>query len=338
MARRLTLDYLKTESGSGLVPVGAAALAIVLANSPASADYFAFIGAPFTIQVGAFDETQSVFAWVKDALMAILFLVVGMQVKFEVIRGELSSYRRLGLPVLAALGGAVAPALVYLAFNVGPGGQPQAWPTAVVTDTAFALAILSMAAPRMPSALRVFLMTLAMADNLAAVGLIAVLFAGKLHAAALAGAGVTLALLAVMGWWKRAPFAFYAAGFVLVWAFVLESGLNTSIAGVACAMTVPIGARRTGQESALKFFMDSLHPYVAYGVLPLFAFCAAGFSLAGLSAPDLLGPAPLGIAIGLAVGKPLGILAFCALAVALRIGRRPTGVTWLELAGAASLA
>src|SRR5260221_11623635 len=242
MARRLTLDYLKTESGSGLILAGAALGAILLANSPWAHRYFAFIGAAITVHIGAFDETQSVLKWVKDGLMAVVFLVVGMQVKFEVLRGELASYRRLGLPVLAALGGVAGPALVYVGLNLGPGGQPQGWPSAVATDIAFALAALAIASPRMPSALRVFLMTLALADDLAAVGLIGLLFTAKLHAAALAGAAATLGLLAVMGWWKRAPFLFYAAGFVLVWAFVLESGVNTSLAGVACAMTVPIGA------------------------------------------------------------------------------------------------
>src|SRR5438477_11333217 len=157
MARRLTLDYLKTESGSGLVLAVAAVAAVALANSPLAERYFAFVVHPFTIQVGAFDETRSVFGWIKDALMAIFFLVVGMEVKFEVLKGELSSPRRLAFPVFAALGGMAAPALIYVAVNLAPGGQPHGWPTAIAADIALGLTVLSVAAPRMPSALRVFL-------------------------------------------------------------------------------------------------------------------------------------------------------------------------------------
>jgi len=337
MARRFTLDYLKTESGSGMILALAAAVAIVLANSPWSGRYFAFISYPIRLQIGGFAETMAVLDWVKEGLMAVFFLVVGMEIKFEALRGDLSSPRRLALPVLGALGGMVVPAAIYLLMNAGPGGEPRGWPIPVATDIAFALAVLAVAAPRMPSALRVFLMTLAIADDLGAVALIAVLFTDTLRAAALAGAGVTLALVAVMGWWKRAPLLFYAVGFALVWGFTLESGVSPAVAGIACAFTVPIGARRNRPEGVLKFFMDSLHPYVAYAILPLFAFCAAGFSLAGLSGREIAGPMALGVALGLLIGKPLGVLGFTALALGLRAGRRPTGVTWLELAGAGVL-
>jgi NhaA family Na+:H+ antiporter len=241
------------------------------------------------------------------------------------------------LPVFAALGGMIVPALIYLAFNLGPGGAPWGWPTATATDIAFGLAALAIAAPGMPGALRVFLLTLAIADDLGAVGLIAVLYTSKLHALSLAGAAGALAVLAALSRWKRAPFLFYAIGFVVVWGFTLQSGVNASAAGVACAFTVPIGARRAGQESVLKFFMDSLHPYVAYAILPLFAFTAAGFSFHGLGGRALLSPVPLGIAAALLVGKPVGVFGFSLLAAVTRIGRRPAGVTWLELLGAAML-
>jgi len=342
MARRLTLDFLKTESGAGLLLVVAATAAVVMANSPWAHRYFAFIATPFSVRLGDFAETRSILAWVKDALMAIFFLVVGMEIKFEVLRGELSSPRRLALPVLAAAGGMIAPAAVYLALNLGAGdlniiGARQGWPIPTATDIAFALAVLAVAAPRMPGALRIFLLTLAIADDLGGVALIGLLFTSKLHIASLAGAGLTLAALALLSRWKRAPFLFYAAGFVAVWGLTLESGVNTSLAGVACALTVPIGARRAGQESVLQYFMDSLHPYVAYAILPLFAFAAAGFSLRGLHAHDILAPMPLGIALALLIGKPLGVFGFSFLAVASRIGRRPTGTTWLELLGVAML-
>ena len=337
MARRPTLEFLKTASGAGLVLAAAALAAMAMANSRWAPDYHAFIDWPVPVRIGDFSETRSVLGWVKDGLMAIFFLVLGMEIKFEALRGELASPRRLALPLLAAAGGMIAPALVYLALNSGPGGAPRAWPTTTATDIAFALAALSIAAPRVPSSLRVFLLTLAIADDVGAVGLIAVLFTTKLKLAAVAGASLTLAGLAAVSRWRRAPFLLYAVGFVLVWAFTLESGVSTSIAGVACAMTTPVGARRPGQESTLKYFMDSLHPYVAYLILPLFAFTAAGFSFSSLETGHLTAAMPVGIAIALLVGKPLGVFGVAALSVATRLGRRPSGSTWVELLGIALL-
>ena len=337
MARRPTLEFLKTESGAGLVLTVAAAAALAMANSHWAPAYFAFVNHPIPVRVGDFAETRTVLGWVKDGLMAIFFLVVGMEIKFEVLRGELASPRRLALPILAALGGMVAPALIYLAMNLGAGGAPQGWPAPTATDIAFALAALAVAAPRMPASLRVFLLTLAIADDLGAVALIGVMFTRTVHWLSLAGAGMTLAALAAVSRWRRAPYLLYAVGFAVVWVFTLESGVNVSLAGIACAITTPVGARRPGQESVLKYFMDSLHPYVAYLILPLFAFTAAGFSFGDLTAVQMTMPMPLGLALALLVGKPLGVFAASALAVVTRLGRRPAGTTWLELLGVSIL-
>ena len=214
--------------------------------------------------------------------MAIFFLIVGMEIKFEVLRGEFSSPRRLALPIVAAFGGMVGPALVYLAVNTAPGGAPRGWPIPTPTDVAFSLAALSVFGRRLPESLRLFLLTLAVVDDLGAILLIGVLFTTPIHTASLTGAVLTLGGLAALSRWKTAPRLLYAAGFVLVWAFTLQSGINTSVAGFACALTIPIASRRADQESVLKTFMDGLHPYVAYGVLPLFAFVSAGFSLPAL--------------------------------------------------------
>ena len=337
MARRPTLEFLKTESGAGLVLTVAAAAALGMANSHWAPAYFAFVNYPIPVRVGDFAETRTVLGWVKDGLMAIFFLVVGMEIKFEVLRGELASPRRLALPILAAIGGMVAPALIYLAMNLGAGGAPQGWPAPTATDIAFALAALAVAAPRMPASLRVFLLTLAIADDLGAVALIGVMFTRTVHWLSLAGAGMTLAALAAVSRWRRAPYLLYAVGFAAVWVFTLESGVNVSLAGIACAITTPVGARRPGQESVLKYFMDSLHPYVAYLILPLFAFTAAGFSFGDLTAVQMTMPMPLGLALALLVGKPLGVFAASALAVVTRLGRRPAGTTWLELLGVSML-
>ena len=337
MARRPTLEFLKTESGAGLVLVIAALAALVIANSRWAPQYQAFVAWPVPVRLGDFEETLSVLDWVRDGLMSVFFLVVGMEIKFEVLRGELSSPRRLALPVLAAVGGLVAPALIYLAFNLGRNATPQGWPISTATDIAFALAALAVAAPRMPASLRVFLLTLAIADDLGAVGLMAILFTARLELGALAGAAAGLAVLASISRWRRAPYILYAAGFLAVWAFTLKSGVNPSIAGVACAMATPVGPRRPGQESVLKYFMDSLHPYVAYLILPLFAFVAAGFSYSTMSPAHLTASMPLGIAVALVIGKPLGVFGASAGAVALKLGRRPTGSSWIELLGVSML-
>jgi NhaA family Na+:H+ antiporter len=333
MAKRITLDFLRTESASGAILAAAALLAIVMANSPADGLYFRFLQAPFTIQLGGFAETHPVLDWVKEGLMAVFFFVVGLEIKYEVLRGELANPRRLALPILAAFGGMLVPALVYLAINAGHGGAPQAWPTPVATDIAFAMAALAVAGPKLPPTLRVFLLTLAIVDDLGAVAVIGAVFTHHLRIAALAAALAALALMGLLTRWRAAPYLFYAIGFVLVWAFTLKSGISTSVAGVACAMTIPIEPRKPGRPGVLEDFMESLHPYVAYLILPLFAFCAAGFDFGRLHPSDLLGPVSLGVAAGLFIGKPLGVFGAIALICGLKVARRPMGTKWIELFG-----
>ena len=336
--RRPTLSYLRTESGAGLALPVAAVAAIGLATSGYSAHYKDLIETVIPAQVGRFAVTTSLAGWVRALLMPLFFLVLGMELKFELLRGELSNPRRLALPALAAAGGFIVPALV--AWTIGPGlsgGGPQTWLSAATTDGAAALAALTLAGPRLSHALRVLLIAVAMADTLVAAIVSALLHAGPLDPTMLAGAGIVLAALALLSRWRRAPFLFYAAGFVLVWGFTLKSGLDPILAGVASALTVPVGARRSGQESVLKYFMESLHPYVAFAVLPFFVFTAAGFSLHHFHLRDLVAPAPMGAMLALALGKPLGVFGACALAIGLKAARRPTGVTWRELAGVACL-
>lgn len=333
MARRITLDFLKTESAAGAILAAAALLGVLAANSPADGLYFRFLQAPFTIQIGGFVETHPVLDWVKDGLMAVFFFVVGLEIKYEALKGELAGPRRLALPILAAIGGMAVPALIYLAINSGHGGAPQGWPTPIATDIAFAIAALAMAAPRLPATLRVFLLTLAIVDDLGAVGVIAVVFTGHVHIAPLAAALACLALMGLATRWRASPYLIYALGFVLVWAFTLQAGISTSLAGVAAAMTIPIEPRKPGRPGVLEDFMESLHPYVAFLILPLFAFCAAGFDFARLGPADYMAPVALGVAAALFIGKPLGVFGATALLVTLKLARRPLGARWIELFG-----
>jgi NhaA family Na+:H+ antiporter len=337
MARRLTLDFLRTEAASGLILGGAALLAILAANSPLADEYFAFLAYPVPLQLGQWTETHSVLDWIKEGLMAIFFFVVGLEIKYEVLRGELSNPRKLALPVLAALGGMAAPAVIYLLVNSGEGGRLDGWAVPTATDIAFALAALAVVGRGLPDSLRVFLLTLAIADDLGAVVLIAVLFSAGIDFEMVLGAALGVAFLASLRLIRGVPFFFYTVGFLVVWAFMLESGINTSVAGVAAAMAVPLAPRRPGEEGVLKNFVDTLHPYVAYFILPLFAFAAAGFSFAGMSLAALSEPVTLGVMLGLFLGKQIGVFGAVAAAVALKLVRRPTHATWLELYGVSLL-
>ena len=335
--RRLTLAYLRTESGAGLVLPVAAVAAISLATSGYAAPYREFLAAPIAARLGDFSETLSVADWARALLMPVFFLVLGMELKFELLRGELSNPRRRALPALAALGGLVAPAAVFLAVSLGWGGGGRGWTIGCATDGAAALAALTLAGPGLSQALRVLLICVALIDNIAAMLATAALQVGAVHVPMLAGAAAALAALALLSRWRRAPFLFYALGFVVAWGFTLKSGLDPVLAGVACAFTVPVGARRLGQESVLRYFMDSLHPYVAFAVLPFFVFTAAGFSLHHFHLRDLAAPAPAAVMLALALGKPLGVFGASAAAILLKAARRPTGTSWRELTGVAAL-
>jgi len=332
--RRLTLDYLKTESGSGLVLAAAAVAAIGVANSRLGGDYFALLATPIPVRIGDLDQTLSVAGWVRVLLMPVFFFVLGMELKFELLRGELSNPRRLALPAAAVVGGLVLPAAIYLALNRG---DPSGWAIGCATDGAAALTAFSLAGPRLAHSLRALLMSVAIVSNLAATVLTAILDDSALDDGMLVGAAAVLALLTLLGRWRKAPFLFYAAGFTLVWGFVLKSGLDTAMAGLASALTVPIGMRRPGQDSMLRYVMESLHGYVAFAVRPVFVFAVVGVAYRDLRFGELGQAAPLGVMLALVVGKPLGVFTACAAAIGLKLARRPTGAKWLELLGVALL-
>lgn len=336
MARRLTLEFLKTEAGSGAVLGAAALLALVTANSPLAPDYFAFLKSEQTVQIGPAVLVMSISEWIKEGLMAIFFLVVGLEIKYEILRGELSDPKKLATPVLAALGGMIAPGLVYLAVVGALGGPTQGWPIPLATDIAFALAVFAVVARDLPSSLRVFLLTLAIVDDLGAIALIAVLFSEGVDWRPLVGVAGLLAVGWALAHWRKIPSPFWVLGFGLVWWLTVEAGLSTSLTAVAFAAIVPIRERRDGQ-APLKEAMHDLHPYVAYVILPIFAFAKAGVSFAGVGLEQMAAPLVVGIALGLFVGKQAGVLAMAWLASALKIGKKPTGATWPEVYGVSLL-
>ena len=337
MARRFTLQFLKTEAGSGAVLGLAAATALIVANSPWAADYFTWLKSEHLLQVGPVSHRLSISEWIKEGLMAVFFLVVGLEIKYEILKGELSDPKKLATPVIAALGGMVAPALVYLAFSGATGGPHQGWPIPLATDIAFALAVFAVAARGLPSSLRVFLLTLAIVDDLGAIALIAAVFSSGVYwGPVLLIVGMLIAGGVAARWTKIAA-PWWVLGFALVWHLTVEAGLSTSLSAVAFAAIVPINPRRQDGQSPLREAIHDLHPWVAFGSLPLFSCAKAGVSFAGLSVSQMAAPLVIGVALGLFLGKQIGVFGAAWLATRLGLGKRPSGSTWLELYGVSLL-
>ena len=337
MARKLTLDFLKTETASGAALALATVAALVVANSPLSADYFAWLKSYHVVQIGPLRLEETVSEWIKEGLMAVFFLVVGLEIKYEIVRGELSDPKKLATPVLAALGGMVAPALVYLAITGMTGGPHGGWPIPLATDIAFALAVFALVGKGLPASLRVFLLTLAIVDDLGAIAMIAILFSQGVQWMPLLGVAALLVGGAIWGRSMRIPAPFWVLGFAAVWWLTVQAGLSTSLTAVAFALIVPIAPRAEDRQSPLKEAMHDLHPYVAWLILPLFAFAKAGVSFAGLSLDQAFAPLVLGIAGGLFVGKQIGVFGAAWLATKLGLGTRPTDATWLQVYGVSLL-
>ena len=337
MARKLTLDFLKTEAASGSALALAAIAAVAVANSPWAGDYFTWLKSYHVLQIGPIRLQESISDWIKEGLMAIFFLVVGLEIKYEIVRGELSDPRKLATPVLAALGGMVGPAAVYLLLSGMIGAPHGGWPIPLATDIAFALAIFGFVGKGLPSSLRVFLLTLAIVDDLGAIALIAVLFSEGANWLPLLWAAAALIVGAIGAHSFRIPAPFWVLGFALVWYLTVLSGLSTSLTAVAFAMIVPIKGRVEDGQSPLKEAIHDLHPWNAFLVLPLFAFAKAGVSFAGLSMDQAFAPLVIAIALGLFFGKQIGVFGAAWLASALKIGARPTDASWLQVYGVSLL-
>ena len=335
--RERYLKVLRSEAAGGAILGLAALLGVIAANSGWAGAYDALLHLSIPVQFGAWREVHSADDWIKEGLMSVFFFTVGLEIKHEVVKGELSSPRKLAMPLTAAAGGMLVPALIYLAVNMAPGGHPQGWPVPVATDIAFALAALAVSGGAFPPALRTFLLALAVADDLGAVVLIAVLFTQGLDWAALAGAGATLALMALLGRWRSAPAVVFAGLAAVVWAFALRSGVSPSVAAVAAALCVPLTPPRDGADGLAHRMKKALDPYVGFVILPLFAFTAVGFSLAEVARVGPFAPTLWGVLLGLFIGKPLGVLGAAYLATRLKLAHRPSGASWPALFGVAML-
>jgi NhaA family Na+:H+ antiporter len=333
-ARQALSQFLKDEAAGGYVLMAAAALALVVANSPLAPAYFKALDLHFGFALGPVHLDESVLHWINDGLMALFFLLVGLEIKREVLDGQLSRPADVLLPGAAALGGVALPAVIYLAFNAGHPASVAGWAIPSATDIAFALGVLALMGPRVPTSLKVFLTAIAIMDDLAAIVIIALFYTEQLHLAALAGAGGVLLVLIVLNRLKVISLWPYLLLGVVLWFLVLESGIHATLAGVALALTIPL---RPGGDCPLHRLEHALHKPVAFGVTPIFGFANAGLSFAGIGLAALLDPVPLGVALGLFVGKQLGVFGVAFGLIKLGWARLPRGASFGQLYGVAAL-
>ena len=329
-------DFLKQESAGGIVLIVAAALALLIANTPLAAGYFGALETKLNLSYGAFAINKPLLMWINDGLMAIFFFLIGLEVKREILEGQLSSWDKASLPLIAAIGGMAIPALIFLGFNWNSPATINGWAIPAATDIAFALGILSLLGPRVPVALKALLLAVAVIDDIGAITIIALFYSGELKLDMLLAAGFTLLVLALIGrarFGSRIPYVLLT---VLMWVFVLKSGVHATLAGVAAAFCVPMVSRRG--ERLLEKMEHGLHSWVAFIIIPIFGFANAGVSLTGISPSDLLAPLPLGIALGLLIGKQVGIFGFAWLAVKAGVARLPQNVGWKQIHGLSLLA
>lgn len=324
--------WLDNESASGIALMIAAALALIVANSPLSGSYFQLLESKL--------GPMSVLHWINDALMAIFFMLVGLEIKREFLDGQLASWSNRALPGIAAAGGVIVPALIFAAFNWSNPETLRGWAIPSATDIAFALGVLSLLGPRVPTSLKVFLATLAILDDLAAVAIIAVFYTADISTLYLIGAiGVFIVMLAMnkMGVMRLAPYIILAIG---LWYLVLQSGVHATVAGVLAALTIPIKpalGRPDDMSSPLHTLEHALAKWVGFVIVPIFGFANAGVSFAGMS-PSILGDSlTLGIALGLFAGKQLGVFGAAWLAIRSGIATKPMGATWTQLYGVSLL-
>jgi Na+:H+ antiporter, NhaA family len=334
--RTRTSAFFQHEAAGGITLLAAAILALILSNSPLAGAYGALLDTPMTIRVGAFNIDKPLLLWINDGLMAIFFFLIGLEVKREVLVGELSSVRSAMLPLIAAIGGMVVPALVYVAINAGDPIALKGWAIPAATDIAFAVGVLALLGSRVPASLKIFLLALAIADDLGAIVIIALFYASDLSPLALGLAAAAIAALIALNRAGVRSFGPYLVAGIFMWACVLKSGVHATLAGVALAFAIPLNTDVDG-ESMLERAEHALEPWVHFCIAPIFAFANAGVSLAGMTVAAMFAPIPLGIAAGLFFGKQIGIVAATWLAVKTGLSDMPAGATWRQIYGIAIL-
>ncbi|MEZ5832412.1 MAG: Na+/H+ antiporter NhaA [Dongiaceae bacterium] len=334
-------EFLRHEAAGGIVLLGAAVLAFALTNSPLAGIYQHFFELHLTVKLGDVGLDKSLNHWINDGLMAIFFFLVGLEIKRELIEGELSSPRQAALPAVAAIGGMAAPAAVYFLFNAATPETLDGWAIPAATDIAFAMGVVSLLGSRVPESLKIFLLALAIIDDLGAIIIIAMFYTADLSLTALGLASIGIVVLIAMNRLKVQSLAAYVLVGLYVWACVLESGVHATLAGTVVGLCVPLrspqGVSVDDEHSLAKRCIHTLHPWVAFAIMPAFAFANAGVSLVGLSWETIAAPVTLGVALGLFIGKQVGVMAAIIVGRLCRIATLPYGTSWGETYGVAIL-
>ena len=328
--------FFASDISVGVVLISAALLAISMDNSPLAWLYNSLLETPFVIGIGGFDLNKPLLLWINDGLMAVFFFHVALEIKREMVEGNLSSWQQASLPAIAAIGGMLAPALIYFTVNAGDPVAQHGWAIPAATDIAFAVGVLALLGTRAPSSLKIFLLALAILDDLGAIVIIALFYTNEVALTSLGIAVLGVAVLWMLNQRGVRRFGPYLVVGIIMWVCVLKSGVHATLTGVVLAFFIPMTKDEAGQ-SLLHSLEHKLAPWVTFGVMPVFAFANAGVSLAGLSFEAMMAPIPLGIAMGLFVGKQVGILGFSWLGTRLGLCQLPRGVSWTQMHGVAVL-
>ncbi|MCW8109116.1 Na+/H+ antiporter NhaA [Alteromonas ponticola] len=330
-------SFFKLQSAGGILLFIAALLAIILANSPLSGLYDMFLSTPVEVRVGALKIAKPLLLWINDGLMAVFFFLVGLELKRELVEGELADKRNIILPGAGAIGGMLVPALIYVYFNYDDPVAVKGWAIPAATDIAFALGVLTLLGPRVPLSVKVFLTSLAIFDDIGAILIIAFFYTSKISLTALIVVALCIPVLAILnkrGVISKSPYILLG---VIMWIATLKSGVHATLAGVVLAMFIPLRGKQDDGYSPLKSLEQDLHSVVGFFVLPVFAFANAGLNLQGINMDQIQHGVPIGITLGLFIGKQVGIFGFCWLAVKLSLTSLPKSVSWLTLYGTSAL-
>ena len=336
MPLKMLRDFLRLESAGGIILMVAAATAMIVVNSPLAGLYNKVLSAYLTVELAGYGVDKPLLLWINDGLMALFFLLVGLEIKREILEGQLSSRKQAALPVIAAFGGLVAPAVIYFIINRTDPLLVKGWAVPAATDIAFALGVISLLGKRVPESLKICLVALAIIDDLVAIVIIALFYTSGIALGYLAAALVAILALIAINRLGITSYGVYLGVGTLLWLFVLKSGVHATLAGVITALAIPLRSDKV-EKSPLIQLEHCLHPWVAFGIMPLFAFANSGVPIAGFSLAEMMKPVTVGVASGLFFGKQFGVIIFTATAVLFGICSLPKDVSWRQYYGMALL-